>query len=360
VEEKGGKLGVTEQDIGKLVDGKKVYIYTLTNDNGLRMQVSNYGGLLGSIEIPDRNGDLADIIIGPSLKELIERNDRFWGGLIGRYANRIAEGKITLDGKEYQLTQNEGRKHLHGGVKAFHKVVWDSEMTESADRVGVKLTRLSPDGEEGYPGNLSVTVTYELTNDNEFVVNYEAETDKPTIVNLTSHGYFNIGGHKSGDCLAHVIYFNADHYTPVDKDLIPTGEIKSDKGTPYDFTKPITLGESIANMAKAGGDGFDQNFALTRKGKDDHSLIKAMSIHDPKSGRFMEIFTTEPGLQLYSGQFMDGTTKGKDGALYSRHSGLNIEMHNFPDSPNRSNFPSPVLRPGEKYKQRTIHKFSVK
>ena len=335
-------------------DGKEVFLYTLTNSNGLRAKISNYGGLLISIEIPDRDGKLANIIVGEDLEDLMKDNPHYYGGLIGRFGNRIAKGKFSLDGVEYTTATNDGENHLHGGIKGFHKVVWDGEPVVTVNSAGLKLSYLSKDGEEGYPGNLNVVVTFTLNNDNEFKIEYEAQTDKKTIVNLTSHGYYNIGGHKSGDTLSHEIMFNADYYHPVDEGLIPTGEFKSVKGTPFDLTRPTPFGRHIARLPE----GYDHNFVLNRKEGQD--FVLALSLYDPKSGRYMEIHTTEPGLQFYSGNFMDGTTKGKDGARYKRHQGLVLETQHFPDSPNQPGFPSVVLNPGEKYRHVNIHKFWVK
>jgi aldose 1-epimerase len=348
------KMEVKKEAIGKIADGKEIYLYTLTNTNGCKSQICNFGGILYTIEVPDRTGKMADVIVCYPLDKLIENNDSYFGTLIGRFGNRIAKGKFSLDGVEYMVAINNGQNHLHGGIKGFDKVVWDSEPVRDINGVGVKLTYFSRDGEEGYPGNLSVTVVYTLNNNNELTIKYEAETDKKTIVNLTNHSYFNVAGHDSGDTLLHEIMINADYYTPVDETLIPTGEYKSVKGTPFDLTKPSVLGKNIAKLAFS----YDHNFVLKRDNKD--SLVLAASLYDRTCGRMMEIFTTEPGLQFYSGNHFDGTHIGKGNIPYNKHQGLALETQHFPDSPNQPNFPSVVLELGEKYEQLTMLKFSAK
>jgi len=311
-----------------------------------------YGGIVRTLEVPDRDGNLGDIVLGyDSLDEYIENNPYF-GALVGRYGNRIAKGKFALDGVEYTLATNNGPNHLHGGVKGFDKVVWGAEPMEDETSVGLKLTYRSYDGEEGYPGNLKCTVIYTLTNDNELKVSYEAETDKPTVLNLTHHSYFNLGGHGSGDILAHELMLTADNFTPVDEGLIPTGEIKAARGTLMDFTRPTPIGSRIAQVKG----GYDHNYVLNNS---DGSLALAASVYEPRSGRVMEIFTTEPAIQFYSGNFLDGSNKGK-GAVYNKHNGFCLETQHFPDSPNKANFPSVVLKPGEKYTHLTVHKFSAR
>jgi len=346
------KMSIEKRPFGKTADGKSVDLYTLTNANGLKADIMTYGGIVTSLHVPDRNGNFADIVLGcDSLDEYI-KGTAYFGALIGRYGNRIAEGKFSLDGVEYMLAKNNGPNHLHGGIKGFDKVVWDAEAIEENGAPGLKLTYLSKDGEEGYPGNLNCTVIYTLTNNDELKISYEAETDKATVINLTHHGYFNLAGHDSGDILGHELMLTADNFTPVDEGLIPTGQIKPVKGTPMDFTNPMPIGSRIAEVKG----GYDHNYVLNNS---DGSLALAASVYEPKSGRVMEIFTTEPGIQFYSGNFLDGSIKGK-GATYNRHSGLCLETQHFPDSPNKPRFPSVVLRPGEKYTQTTVHKFSVK
>jgi aldose 1-epimerase len=321
-----------------------------------------YGGIVRTLEVPDRDGNLGDIVLGyDSLDEYIENNPYF-GALVGRYGNRIAKGKFTLDGVEYTLATNNGPNHLHGGVKGFDKVVWGAEPMEDETSVGLKLTYRSYDGEEGYPGNLKCTVIYTLTNDNELKVSYEAETDKPTVLNLTHHSYFNLAGHGSGDILAHELMLTADNFTPVDEGLIPTGEIKAARGTLMDFTRPTPIGSRIAQVKG----GYDHNYVLNSS---DGSLALAASVYESRSGRVMEIFTTEPAIQFYSGNFLDGSNKGKGArrvgaparqAVYNKHNGFCLETQHFPDSPNKANFPSVVLKPGEKYTHLTVHKFSAR
>ncbi len=346
------KMSIKKQAFGKTADGKDVDLYTLTNANGLKTEIMTYGGIVRTLEVPDRDGNLGDIVLGyDSLDEYIENNPYF-GALVGRCGNRIAKGKFTLDGVEYTLATNDGGNHLHGGVKGFDKVVWGAEPMEDGTGVGLKLTYLSKDGEEGYPGNLKCTVIYTLTNDNELKVSYEAETDKATVLNLTHHSYFNLGGHGSGDILAHELMLTADNFTPVDEGLIPTGEIKPVKGTLMDFTRPTPIGSRIAQVKG----GYDHNYVLNSS---DGSLALAASVYEPGSGRVMEIYTTEPAIQFYSGNFLDGSNKGK-GAAYNKHNGFCLETQHFPDSPNKASFPSVVLKPGEKYTHLTVHKFSAR
>ena len=346
------KMSIKKQAFGKTKDGKDVDLYTLTNANGLKTEIMTYGGIVRTLDVPDRNGNFADIVLGyDTLNEYI-KNNPYFGALVGRYGNRIGKGKFTLDGVEYTLATNNGPNHLHGGMKGFDKVVWDAEPMEDETSVGLKLTYLSKDGEEGYPGNLNCTVIYTLTNDNELKVSYEAETDKPTVINLTHHSYFDLAGQGSGDILGHELMLTADNFTPVDEGLITTGEIKPVKGTLMDFTKPTPIGSRIAQVEG----GYDHNYVLNNS---DGSLALAASVYEPKSGRVMEIFTTEPGIQFYSGNFLDGSNKGK-GAVYNKHDGFCLETQHFPDSPNKPNFPSVVLKPGEKYMHLTVHKFSTR
>jgi len=354
------KMGIKKEAFGTTPDGGKVDLYTLTNANGLKAKIMTYGGILTSLQVPDRNGDFADIVLGyDTLSKYIEANPYF-GAIAGRYANRIAKGKFILNGKQYILATNNGPNHLHGGIKGFDKVVWDCQPIENDNGPALKLTYLSKDGEEGYPGNLSCKVIYTLTNDNELKINYEAETDKPTVINLTHHSYFNLAGHDSGDILTHRLMLNADYYTPVDEGLIPTGEIKPVKGTPMDFTKPTAIGKRINDDYEQlkFGRGYDHNWVLNKKGIG--SLTLAAAVLEPGTKRFIEVFTTEPGIQFYAGNFLDGTNIGKGGAVYRHRNGFCLEAQHFPDSPNKPSFPSVTLVPGEKYTQLTIYKLSVK
>jgi len=344
---------------GKTPDGTPVELYTLTNANGLEAKITNYGGIVVSLLVPDRDGKPGDVVLGyETLEEYIENNPYF-GTLVGRYGNRIARGKFTLEGIEYTLAQNDGENHLHGGPKGFDKVVWKADAVRSKKSVGLKLTYLSKDGEEGYPGNLSVTVVYTLTNDNELKIEYTAVTDKVTIVNLTHHGYFNLAGAGLGDILGHELMIKADRFTPVDKGLIPTGELRSVKGTPMDFTQAVAIGARIDQAAEqlVLGGGYDHNWVLNNG---DGSLALAARVYEPTTGRVMEVYTTEPGIQFYSGNFLDGSITGKGGKVYEYRYGFCLETQHFPDSPNKPDFPSTVLKPGETYTTTTIYTFSVK
>lgn len=345
-------MSIEKKAFGKTGDGRDVDLYALTNTNGLKAEIMNYGGIVRALYVPDRNGNLDDIVLGyDSLDEYI-KNNPYFGALIGRCGNRIAKGKFTLNGIEYKLAINNGPNHLHGGIKGFDKVVWSAEQIQNDEGPALKLTYRSRDGEEGYPGNLNCIVYYTLTNKNELKVDYEAETDKATIVNLTHHSYFNLGGYNSGDILGHGLMLNADRFTAVDKDLIPTGEIRPVEGTPMDFTKPTAIGSRIDKVEG----GYDHNYVLNNS---DCSLALAASVYELRTGRVMEVFTTEPGIQFYSGNFLDGSNKGK-GTVYNKHTGFCLETQHFPDSANKPDFPSVVLKPGEKYTHLTVHKFSAK
>lgn len=345
-------MDIQRQSFGQIPGGLEVELYTLTNGDGLRARLMTYGATLVSLEVPDRDGKIGDIVLGHDSLEGYLKASPYFGCIVGRYGNRIAKGRFSLNGTKYILATNDGENHLHGGIKGFDKVIWKAEPVQEENAVGVKFTYLSPDGEEGYPGNLSCTVIYRLTNDDELSIRYEAETDKPTPVNLTHHSYFNLAGQGSGDILGHDLTLFADSYTPVDGGLIPTGEILSVLDSPMDFTSPKAIG---AEIDKVEG-GYDHNFVLNRGGRD---LALAARLHDPKSGRTMEIYTTEPGIQFYSGNFLDGTITGKGGKVYQKHYGLCLETQHFPDSPNKPNFPSTILKPGEKYISLTIHKFFI-
>lgn len=339
-------------------DGKPVALYTLTNKNGLVAKITNYGGIVTSLMVPDRNGNLGDIVLGYDNLDSYIKNNPYFGALIGRYGNRIGKGKFSLDGKEYSLATNNGENTLHGGNKGYDKVVWNAKEIKTKEGVGLELTYVSPDGEEGYPGNLSIRVDYILTNRNELKVDYFATTDKKTVLNLTNHSYFNLAA--GGTILDHELMLNANRFTPVDKGLIPTGELRSVKGTPFDFTKPTAIGVRINQddeQLRFGG-GYDHNWVLNKSRSGVMTL--AARLYDPKSGRLMEIFTTEPAIQFYAGNFLDGTIAGKRGQVYAYRSGLTLETQHYPDSPNKPDFPSTVLKPGEEYRHTVIHKFSTK
>ncbi len=347
-----------EESFGTTKDRAEVSLYTLTNSNGLEISITNYGGIVTRLLIPDRTGEPADVVLGYDALEAYLLDSPYFGSLIGRYGNRIGGARFTLDGVEYSLAANNGENHLHGGLRGFDKVVWSGEPYSTADEVGVRLRYVSEDGEEGYPGRLSVAVTYALTDANELRIEYAAETDKATIVNLTHHGYFNLAGHASGDVLGHELMLNARRFTPIDAGLIPTGELKDVAGTPMDFLAPTTVGARIdqddEQLRFAGG--YDHNFALDDY---DGSLRLAARVREPLSGRVMEVYTTEPGIQFYSGNFLDGSNIGKGDVAYEHRTGFCLETQHFPDSPNKPHFPSTVLRPGDTYKSTTIYRFSA-
>ncbi|MBY0478251.1 MAG: galactose mutarotase [Chitinophagaceae bacterium] len=331
-------------------DGKQVDLYTLTNANGVQVKITTYGGIVTSWVTPDKDGNKSNVVLGfDSLSGYLAKPPYF-GAIIGRYGNRIAKGRFKIDTAIYQLATNNGENHLHGGNKGYDKVVWDA--TPSDSTASLTLTYLSKDGEEGYPGNLNITVVYTLTDENELLIEYSAETDKATVVNLTNHSYFNLTGDVNNTILDHQLQINASKYTPVDAGLIPTGELKDVNGTAFDFLQPHKIGERIAAVEG----GYDHNFVLTRNGSD---LELVATLSDSVSGRKLEVFTTEPGLQFYSGNFLDGTIKTSDGKSINLHTGLCLETQHFPDSPNKPAFPSTLLKPGEKYHTVTKYKVSV-
>jgi aldose 1-epimerase len=348
------EMSITKESFGQTPDGQEITLYTLTNPNGIKAKIMNYGATLVSLETPDRNGDLADITLGFDTFDGYLTDHPYFGVIVGRYANRIGKGRFVLDGVEYKLATNNGPNHLHGGIKGFDKVVWKVNEVKANDNIAaVKLSYLSKDGEEGYPGNLTCSVTYTLTKDNELRIDYEAKTDKTTVINMTNHAYWNLAGQGNGDILGHELMINADKYTPVDEGLIPTGEIKNVKGSPMDFTKPMVIGSRIDKVKG----GYDHNYVLNSGGG---KLALAARVYEPTTGRVMEVETTEPGIQFYSGNFLDGSITGKSGKVYKKHYGFCLETQHFPDSPNKPNFPSVVLKPGEKYTTETIYKFSTK
>jgi len=343
-------------EFGTTGEGQAAQLYTLTNQHGMRVTITNYGGIVTSLLVPDRAGSLGDVVLGyDRLSDYVEGSPYF-GALVGRYGNRIANGRFTLDGVEYTLAVNNVPNHLHGGITGFDKVVWDAEPYAESDEVGVRLSYTSVDGEEGYPGNLAVTVTYALTNENELRVDYILETDQATVANVTHHGYFNLAGHASGDVLSHELLLDADRFTPVDEGLIPTGELRDVAGSPMDFRIPSPVGERIDadyEQLRYGG-GYDHNWVLNGESG---TLRLAARVSEPTTGRVMEVYTTEPGIQFYAGNFLDGTNVGKGGVAYSRRTGLCLETQHFPDSPNHPEFPSTVLRPGERYQSTTVYRF---
>jgi aldose 1-epimerase len=346
---------VARAPFGKTPDGQDVEVFTLKNTGGIEVRAITYGGIITSITTPDRHGVAADIALGFDSLEGYLSEHPYFGAIIGRYGNRIAKARFSLDNIEYRLATNNGPHHLHGGNKGFDKHVWTPEIIGSN---AIRLSRVSPDGEEGYPGTLQVAVVYSLTNYNELIVEYQASTDLPTHVNLTQHTYFNLAGAGNGDVLGHELMIAADRYTPVDATLIPTGELAAVDGTPFDFRTPTTIGARInaAHPQIKHGGGYDHNFALNRRGD---ALQLAARVVEPKSGRVMEVATSEPGLQLYTGNFLDGRIRGKGGLEYPRNGGFCLETQHYPDSPNRPDFPSTVVRPGTMYSTRTVFTFGV-
>lgn len=355
------KEGITKKPWGKTSDGVVVELYMLTNAKGMQVSISNYGALITSLIVPDRDGKMEDVVLGYETVEEYIKDTPYFGAIVGRYGNRIAKGRFTLDGTEYnKLAINNGDNHLHGGLKGFDKVVWKAKSFETKSGPALELTYRSVDGEEGYPGNLDVKITYMLGNDNTLAVNYEATTDKATPINLTQHSYFNLAGQGNGDILSHEVMINADGFTPVDETLIPTGEIKSVESTPFDFRKPTVIGKRVNDetdqQIKFGG-GYDHNFVLNKEKTKDATL--AARVTEPTTGRMMEVYTTEPGVQFYVGNFLDGTLTGKGGKVYNKRYGFCLETQHYPDSPNQPNFPSTILQPGEKYDTTTVFKFKT-
>jgi len=353
----GTQGSVTSSRFGKF-DGQPVTLYTLRNGKGAEAKITNYGGIVLSLKVPDRNGKFDDVVLGHNKLDgyLIPTNPYF-GALIGRYGNRIANGKFTLDGKTFSLPKNNGKNSLHGGTIGFDRVVWTGRAFASKDGPSVELKYRSKDGEQGYPGNLDVTAVYTLTNNNELRVNFTATTDKPTVVNLTQHSYFNLAG--KGDILGHIVQIKADRFTPVNADLIPTGELRPVAGTPFDFLKPTAIGARInaPDQQLKFGKGYDHNFVTANApGK----LKLQAKIYEPTTGRTLDVLSTEPGVQFYSGNFLDGTIIGKGGRRYNLRNGFCFEPQHFPDSPNEPKFPSTVLRPGKTFKNSIVYRFAVK
>ena len=350
--------GVTRAPFGMMPDGTPVETFTFTNARGTEVRAISYGGIIQSLKVADRTGKVDDIVLGFDSLDGYLGEHPFFGAIIGRYGNRIGKARFTLDGRTYTLAANNGPNHLHGGLKGFDKVVGKAEPLKSDRGVGVVFTRTSPDGEEGYPGNLAVRVTYTLTDQNELIVEYQATTDRATPVNLTQHSYFNLAGQGSGTILGHELMIDADRYTPVDSTLIPTGELAPVQGTPFDFRKATAIGARIDqdDTQLKHGPGYDHNWVLNRKGD---GLQLAARVVEPGTGRTLEIRTTEPGIQFYAGNFLDGTITGKAGRVYPRRSGFCLETQHYPDSPNKPTFPSTILRPGRDYRTTTVFTFGV-
>ena len=348
------EMSVNQESFGQTSEGREIDLYTLTNGNGLKARITNYGAILVSLEVPDRAGKLADITLGFDKLEGYLGTHPYFGAIVGRYANRIGKARFELNGVEYTLAANNNGNHLHGGDKGFDKVIWKLEDLKTEGRSAIlKLSYISEDGEEGYPGNLACSVTYALTEDDELQISYEADTDKTTVLNLTNHTYFNLAGEGTGDILDHELMIEADKYTVVDEGLIPTGENRSVTDTPMDFTISASIGSRIDQVEG----GYDHNYVLRSGGG---SLALCARVYEQTSGRVMEIHTTEPGVQFYTGNFLDGTVTGKGGKAYEKHYGFCLETQHFPDSPNKPDFPSVVLNPGQKYSTATVWKFSVR
>jgi aldose 1-epimerase len=350
---------VNKAVFGKTPEGENVDVYTLTNTEGMEVRTITFGGIITSIRVPDKTGKLGDVALGFNSLEPYLKNPPYLGAIIGRYGNRIARGSFTLDGKTYTLATNNRPNHLHGGNKGFDKVVWKAESFKSPDSVGIIFTHTSPDGDEGYPGKLSMRVTYTLNNKNEIAFDYEATTDKATPVNLTQHSYFNLAGEGNGDILGHVMTIHASKMTPVDQSLIPTGELAAVENTPFDFRNGFSIGTRInsTDTQMRYGNGYDHNYVIDRNG---NGLAPAAHVEEPTTGRVLEISTTEPGMQFYTGNFLDGTLIGKAGKPYARRNGFALETQHYPDSPNKPMFPNTILKPGDTYRSKTVYAFSVK
>jgi aldose 1-epimerase len=349
---------IERSEFGRLPGGEAVEAFVLRNTNGVEVRAIGYGGAILSVRVPDREGRWGDIVLGYDDLTGYLDDEAYLGALVGRYANRIRRGRFSLDRREYTLATNNRPNHLHGGVRGFNKVLWTAEPSRSPEGVGLALAYTSPDGEEGYPGTLHARVRYTLTNRNELVIDYRATADRPTPLNLTQHSYFNLTGDPGRDVLGHELRIDADRFTPVDETLIPTGELASVAGTAFDFRRPTAMGARIGadevQLRRAGG--YDHNFALNRDGG---ALAFAARVYEPATGRTLEVHTTEPGLQFYSGNFLDGSIRGKGGQRYGRRSGFCLETQHFPDSPNQPAFPSTTLRPGEEYISRTTYRFGT-
>ena len=350
----GGRAGVAREAFGKAGDGIPVEVFTLTNKAGVEIKAISFGAIITSIRVPDRGGALADVALGFDSLDGYLKEHPFFGAVVGRYGNRIGKASFTLDGKTYKLAANNGPNHLHGGVRGFDKYLWTAEVLKGV--TGVAFTRTSPDGEEGYPGTVQARVSYVLSDAHELSIEYRATTDKATPINLTQHTYFNLAGHNAGSIVDHELTLAADRYTPVDSTLIPTGELASVAGTPLDFRQPARIGARIDDPHQQirFGMGYDHNWVINRKGD---GLQLAARVYEPKSGRTLEVQTTEPGVQFYTGNFLDGTLKGKGGAVYNRRNGMCLETQHYPDSPNQPAFPSTIVKPGQTYRSQTVWRF---
>jgi aldose 1-epimerase len=353
----GGTTQVNKRPFGKTTSGQEVDLYTLTGSNGFEAAITNYGGIVVSLKTPDRNGSVGDVALGFDALEGYLGKHPYFGAIVGRYGNRIAKGRFTLNGVTFTLAQNNGENALHGGLRGFDKQVWQARDVSTGGTPRLELTYVSKDGEEGYPGALTTVVTYSVTNGNELRIDYSATTDKDTVLNLTNHSYFNLAGQGSGDILKHQVVIEADRFTPVDAGLIPTGELRPVDGTPFDFRQPHEIGERIGQPEEqlVRGKGYDHNFVLRSSG----ALARAARVSEPASGRVMEVLTDQPGMQFYTGNFLDGSVRGKGGKVYAQRHGFCMETQHFPDSPNRAAFPSVVLKPGERYQTVTVYRFTT-
>lgn len=350
---------VTATSFGKTADGQNVQIYTLRNRHGMEARITNYGGIVVSLTAPGADGKFEDVVLGyKTLDDYMNPPFPYFGAIIGRYGNRIAKGRFTLNGVEYKLAVNNGENHLHGGLKGFDRVIWGAQQRNTAAGPALLLNYVSKDGEEGYPGNLRVIVVYTLTNNNELKIQYTASTDKDTVINLTHHSYFNLAGEGNGDILDHRVVLKASRFVPTDAGSIPTGELKNVAGTPFDFLSAHTIGERINqdDQQLKFGNGYDHTWVINGR---NGVLRQAASVYEPTTGRVMEVWTTEPGVQFYTGNFLDGSRPGKSGKPYPRRTGFCLETQHFPDSPNRPNFPTTTLRKGTTYRSTTIYRFIV-
>ena len=354
-----GQANITKQSFGKTGDGENVDLYTLTNTLGMQAKIMNYGGIVVSLKVPDRNGKMDDVVLGFNDLDSYLKGHPYFGAIVGRYGNRIAKGRFTLNGFEYKLAVNNGENHLHGGIKGFDKVVWTAKEMRTKMGPALSLTYISKDGEEGYPGTLTATVVYTLTNNNELKLDYTVTTDKDTVSNLTHHSYFNLAGEGNGDILSHILTLNGSRFTPTDAGSIPTGELKAVAGTPFDFLKPTVIGKRINDQDQQlqYGSGYDHNFVVNGKFG---SLRSAATVYEPTSGRVLEVWTTEPGVQFYTGNFLDGTLTGKSGKVYQKRFGFCLETQHYPDSPNHPAFPTTTLKKGATYRSTTVYRFKVR
>jgi aldose 1-epimerase len=348
-------MDIKSKLFGKLPDGGEVVLFTLFNSRGLQLRLINLGATIVGLDAPDRRGTFANVTLGLDSLEDYLRGHPCLGSTVGRYANRIARGRFSIDGRKYRLATNNGLNHLHGGQRGFDKILWQAETISGDGFAGVKFSLLSPDGDEGYPGNLSATVVYGLTDDNELHMDYTAMTDRPTVVNLTNHAYWNLTDGGAGDALGHLLTIEADRYLPTDEGLIPSGELKPVADTPLDFLLPTAIGARLEQLGQLGG--YDHCYVLNKPDGETGPALAATLV-SPESGRMMEVYTTQPGVQLFSGNCLDGTLRSS-GKVYRKHAGVCLETQHFPDSPNRPEFPSTLLRPGQTYRQTTIHRFSA-